>query len=196
MVTVEELKAWRKARGYSQAQAGAALGVSRASVQLYEQGRADIPDKVAAKISGDDAPPAPSAKPAKSVQGGELARTAGDAPIYPAGKLAAAMRRNPPYATSALEAKAMRHERARHLKVGVSNIRLLPLRPEWATVGQGPGARRVNSAIPDPVADPAPEWAGPLGVLTASGRVYHVETAHRMKPPGHGPSGSGIDGLW
>lgn len=162
-----DLAAWRTAAGVSQAGLARASGMDRRSV-IRAEAAADqpIPAKLLAAVErGETAAPVVKAKPA-------------EAPVPPA--LAAAMRRNPPYAETAAEAKAMRELRALQRGVPIAHIRLLPLQPVWTRLDSG---RRVNAAIPQPRDQAAPGWAGERGVLTASGAVYDMESAHRMQPP-------------
>lgn len=49
-MTKDELRAWREARGLTQAQLGEALGYSRQSVIAWEKGRAAIPDNLLVTI--------------------------------------------------------------------------------------------------------------------------------------------------
>lgn len=163
-----ELKAWRERATVSQAGLAKAAGVNRQTVIRAEEatGRA-IPAKLLAVVERAEAaapaPPAAKAKPAKAV-------------VIPP-QLREAMKRNPPYATTMAEAKAMRELRAEQRGVPVAHIRLLPLQPVWRRLE---GGRTVNAAIPDPIAAAAPAWAGPRGVLTASGAVYDYESAMPM----------------
>lgn len=100
--------------------------------------------------------------------------------------LTVSMQRNPPFAKTAAEAKAMRELRREQkqkqapkgVEVHLSHIRLIPLRPDWRRL---PSGRQLNAAIPDPVDVAPPEWAGDRGVLTKAGRVYDYETAHVMR---------------
>jgi transcriptional regulator with XRE-family HTH domain len=175
----------RQARGETQAQFAKALGRSRITVARWEAGTSAIPPDVAArvkKLHSRAAPPSPLMPKARGKGAGADLLTDKPAPeelVSP--ELLAAMGRDPPYATTSAEAKAMRQLRAAQLKTGPANIRLLPLRPVWVQVGEGEQARMVNAAIPDPVARPAPEWAGWRGVRTMSGAVYDYETAAPMR---------------
>lgn len=182
-MTGEEFRIWREGEGITQAKAGLMAGISRKTVVRAEMALGEqIPSKLA-RIVTEEAEPASASPP-----GLKLIKTAAEAAaaVKPKGsgvskELAAAMLRNPPFAKTAAEARAMRELRAEQKKVPVSTIRLLPLKPDWVTLE--PSRRRVNAAIPKPVDQAAPSWAGPRGVLTESGAVYDYEAAHQMQPP-------------
>lgn len=183
-----ELVKWRKGLKLSQAEAATLLGKSRASVQLYEQGRASIPGEVEDIVRGKakapevEAPPAP--KPKGKAKAGEVEGTPR--------ALAEAMKREPLYAETSAEAFAMRDELHRRALVKDkeamrSCMPLIPLKPRWQVVQpltnftKRPMGEpfKVNAAIPDPVA-----WArgfGPRAVRTATGAVFDYETADQMR---------------
>lgn len=163
-----DLSDWRKRAGVSQGGLAKSAGVALKTVQRAEAARdTAIPAKLRAVVERAEAaapaPPAAKAKPVKAV-------------VIPP-QLREAMKRNPPYATTMAEAKAMRELRAEQRGVPVAHIRLLPLQPVWRRLE---GGRTVNAAIPEPIEAAAPTWAGPRGVLTASGAVYDYESAMPM----------------
>lgn len=177
MTSPADLKAWRARLKLSQSDAAVLLGKSRASVQLYEQGRAAIPDEVAAIMAGkapviaEDAPP-----PTR-----EKATRKRDATAAPDDRtctkaISDALKRNPLFAKTTAEAFAMRDELARRGKVDRSTTPLIPLRPDWVTFGKFPApVVKINAAIPRPVKvmRRGEGWS----VLSADGRLYDYETA-------------------
>lgn len=197
-MTGDEFRIWREGAGHTQAKAAIMAGISRLTVVRAEAAVGkEVPSKMARlvpvpELVVDEVPlqsgagaievqdgPAPGFKVIKTPAEAAAAVKSKDGAISK--ELKEAMLRNPPFAKTAAEAKAMRHLRAEQKKVSVSTIRLLPLRPDWVTLE--PSRRRVNAAIPKPVDRAAPSWAGPRGVLTESGEVYDYETAHLMQAP-------------
>lgn len=183
----DELKAARMSLHLSQGELATRIGRSRDAVAKYESGRLPIPAAVASAMLAladpldDIAPERAGPKPVKPKA---VAKLPPAPPVENKG-LMAAMLRNPPYATTAAEAKAMRDLRAEQRSTKahpfpVGHVRMIRLRPTWRRLDCG---RDVNAAIPDPLSVRPPEWAGPRGVMTASGVVYDYETAHAMSAP-------------
>lgn len=186
-MTGAEFRAWREGVGMTQERAAVLAGVSRKTILRAE---AATGTKVAAKIAivaagSPELIPEPMPGTVNSPKAAKAALKAshvvgGHDIANPSPELRKAMLRNPPFATTAAEAKAMRHLRAAQKGVFVSTIRLLPLRPVWRRLDSG---RQVNGAIPDPLDVAPPAWAGPRGVMTKSGAVYDYEAAHRIREP-------------
>lgn len=210
-MTGEEFRIWREGAGITQAKAGIMAGISRKTIVraeaavdeqipskmariVSEQGLDEIPLKGGGVIEVQGAPSFNLIKtPAEAA-----ARVSGGIEVTP--ELKAAMLRNPPFAKTAAEAKAMRHLRASQKPkqadgspYPVSKIRLLPLRPDWVRL---PSGRKVNAAIPNPLDVEPPAWAGPRGVVTAKGDVYDYEAAHKMHPPFEFGSAQSTAGEW
>lgn len=192
-VTAAQVKAWRSALGLAQGAAAALAGMTRDKLAKVEGGK-PAPPALVALVLGQPAapaaaPPAPRqlSKPAKRTKraGKGKSSTAPAVPVKggkvtPNPALVGALARSPLYALTSAEASAMRCELARLRDCYPSEVRLIPLRPQWVRVGLG---RKVNAAIPSPISEAAPDWSQPHGVLTASGAVYHYETAHLMSSP-------------
>lgn len=197
-----QLKIWREAREMTQTDVSRASGVALKTIQRAERNpRGAVPERVRQMTEGHDDSDGPEKSipdPVEMVRNGkgagaDLVAKALDQNFgIPPEQLAEAMKRNPPYATTSAEAKAMRHARAAQLNVGPAKIRLLPLRPVWTRVGE----RTVNAAIPDPIDMPPPAWAGWRGVPTRTGAVYDYETAHHMSPPNRLGGGGAHAGTW
>lgn len=167
------LAAWREAAGWTQAEAAGLLSVTRETVSRSEKA-ADKPisrklaDAVEA-LGGTAGMEVPAAVPAATVPARQAkaskASTAGALHLRTFGRTAA-------------ECRAIREARAERVdKSGRTvNVPLVPLVPDWTTVGR----RVVNAAIPSPLDRDPPSWAGPRGVVSADGHVYDYEAAHRM----------------
>lgn len=210
-MTGDEFRIWREGAGHTQAKAAIMAGISRLTVVRAEAAVGkEVPSKMARLVPAgvEEVALRPGARPI-AVEGAPsfkviktpaeaAARVSGDIEVTP--ELKAAMLRNPPFAKTAAEAKAMRHLRASQKPkqadgspYPVSKIRLLPLRPDWLRL---PSGRKVNAAIPDPLDVEPPAWAGPRGVLTASGDVYDYEAAHMMHAPFEFGSAQTTPGEW
>lgn len=186
-MTGAELKAWREGLSLTQSQAGKLLGgaSSRTIMRAENEPRAKIARALAQAFDDFQAGKAPVQMTAK-------AKAAPVPAVEVPPELAAAMLRNPPYATTAAEARAMRVQRALERGLTVGHIRLLPMRPTWARVGD----IFVNAAIPNPTDARVPAWAGPRGILTESGDVYDFETAHKMTRPDLAAASVSVAGQW
>jgi transcriptional regulator with XRE-family HTH domain len=181
-------RAWREAAGWDQKQAAEALGISRMTISRAEKAQGDaigpkLAEAVAALggMAGVDAPaPAPiqsRASPAPKARQSEAKAQ----PATPKGEGSKPLHLRT-FGRTAGECRAIREAKALKLDKGgrTVGVPLVPLIPEWATVGR----RIVNAAIPSPLDRAPPPWAGPRGVVSADGAVYDYETAHRMTPFG------------
>lgn len=204
-MTPTELADWQRAKGFTQHEAAKFLGISRSGYLNYLNGNRPIPDSIALKCQGDgqiDPTAIPGVMRASDLVPVEddmpdFAPVTDDPNVVSEAQLAEAMKRRPPYATTAAEAKAMRHKAAEMLGLkppegGVSQVQLVSLQPVWRKL---PSGRRVNAAIPQPMDVEPPSWAGPRGVVTRSGRVYDYEAAHEMRQLS-GFVGAAAKGLW
>lgn len=181
-VTGADFKAWREPR-MSQAKAGAALGVSRVTVNRWEAATdKPVPATAAALVRGEiagaaDAEPPTRArkeKPAKAVKPQASDAAPDDRTASPA--IREALKRSPLFAKTTAEAFAMRDELARRGKCDRSTVPLIPLRPDWVTCGKYPApVVKVNAAIPRPlsVRRRGEGWV----VVSENGRLYDYETA-------------------
>lgn len=181
---------WREGAGLTQTEVATRASVSlRTVIRAEGKANSSVPAKVAAVASGQPELLPDTIKTPKGALGAVKAKAATVVPRA----LREAMLRNPPYATTAAEAKAMRHLRAEQKGVYVSTIRLLPLRPVWRRLESG---RQVNAAIPDPLDVAPPAWAGPRGVVTRTGAVYDYEAAHQIREPASRRSAQPVAGNW
>lgn len=169
--------AWREAAGWDQKRASEVLGIARMTISRAEKAPTmPIGPKLAqavAALGGDVEPePAPKAQPEPKASAPDRPKAApkakGERPLH--------LRT---YGRTSAECKAIRQARA-DPEGRTVGIPLIPLRPDWVTVGN----RRVNAAIPSPLDREPPAWAGPRGVVSADGDCYDIQTAHRMATMG------------
>lgn len=194
MTEGEKLAAWRARQRLSQANVATLLGCSRMTVIRMESGKAEVSDRARDAMAGRMATPEPEEVPMSA----PVARAKGKPvvdPEAPPKAITEALKREPLFARTAEEARAMRvelHRLAlkRDKEANLSCVPLIPLQPEWQTVrpvgrvtGQPMGDPfKVNAAIPSPVGR-APAY-GPRAVMTARGAVYDYESAHVMRAAG------------
>jgi transcriptional regulator with XRE-family HTH domain len=168
----------------SLAEMAALLGVSKSNLRDMEAGDIPIPklikDQALALLDlpqpnvADERTPQP--EPVEKLIEPSKGRPA---PPYRPDSLEDCMKRKPLYGETSAETRAIRDEWTRINKPTLaSHAPIIPLKPKLVTLANG---RTVNAAIPDPVTHDTPDWAGPRGVRTKSGRTFDVETAHEMR---------------
>ena len=159
-MTPDELKAWYKGRGLTQAEAAVELGIAFPSLSNYVRGLRPIPEDVAAR-AGALAPVAVAEAVQASLEPEPVRPVAVASGFDP---VAAGLR---PYPTTNTIWGASASWDTR------------PPKPGWQRV---PGCIRiVRAGIPDPLPFYGPDWAGENGVPTASGVIYNALTGDRMR---------------
>jgi len=155
-------KAWRLGMGLSQPGAGDRFSVTDRTVKRWESGETPIPDDVA-----------------------ELIRSGAEPP--PVGKLMGPAPTLGPRKETVLKVGPRFDPEAAGLKRWVRPDGLQPRDLTKNPVGDGWQVlewRVIHGSIPEPLAYDAPEWAGPLAIVTASGRCFHYATGREIKPWG------------
>lgn len=170
-MTGDELKAWREGLNFSQADAGAALGVARATINRAETmggKRVSAVLELAHKALMEPAKPEKAARAVKPLPAVEETLDEWRLPSPYDFKKAPAFTTNLrryPDGNAAFKADAAWDKR--------------PCSPGWQRV---PGCVRiVHEDIPDPIPFFAPTWAGVDGVQSGDGRVFHADTGKEMK---------------